>query len=145
MVRSARPWRPADRSDVLRRYADWSPTLTALVEAADEPVVSREIRVTPPGMRWLSHPSLTLVGDAAHLMPPVGEGANQALRDAADLAAEVIANPDDAPGAIARYETQMRARIGPIERDSAQMQKLILSPTALDDMVRFFAPAADRR
>jgi hypothetical protein len=39
----------------------------------------------------------------------------------------------------------MRARIGPIERDSAQMQKLILSPTALDDMVRFFTPAADRR
>ena len=145
MVRSTRPWRPAGRSDVLQRYADWSPTLTALVEAADEPVVSRDIRVTPPGMRWPSHPSLTLVGDAAHLMPPVGEGANQALRDAADLAAEVIASPDDAPGAIARYETQMRARIGPIERDSAQMQKLILSPTALDDMVRFFTPAADRR
>jgi transposase len=41
----------ADRSDVLQRYADWSPTLTALLEAADEPVVTREIRVTPPGMR----------------------------------------------------------------------------------------------
>ena len=145
MVRSTPPWRPAGRSDVLQRYADWSPALTALVEAADEPVVTREIRVTPPGMRWPSHPSLTVVGDAAHLMPPVGEGANQALRDAADLAAEVIASPDDAPGAIARYETQMRARIGPIERNSAKMQKLILSPTALDDMVRFFTPAADRR
>ena len=71
MVRSARPWRQAGRSAVLQRYADWSPTLTALVEAADEPVVSRDIRVTPPGMRWPSHPSLTLVGDAAHLMPPV--------------------------------------------------------------------------
>lgn len=145
MVRSTGPWRPAGRSDVLQRYADWSPTLTALVQAADEPVVAREIRVTPPGMSWSSHPSLTLVGDAAHLMPPVGEGANQALRDAADLAAEVIANPDDPAGAIARYETQMRARVHPIERDSAKMQKLILSTTALDDMVRFFTPAADRR
>jgi 2-polyprenyl-6-methoxyphenol hydroxylase-like FAD-dependent oxidoreductase len=145
MVRSALPWRPAGRSDVLQLYADWSPTLTALVEAADEPVVTREIRVTPPEMNWPSHPSLTLIGDAAHLMPPVGEGANQALRDAADLAAEVIASPDDPAGAIARYETQMQARISPIERDSAKMQKLILSPTALDDMVRFFTPAADRR
>jgi 2-polyprenyl-6-methoxyphenol hydroxylase-like FAD-dependent oxidoreductase len=145
MVRSTHPWHPADRSDVLQRYADWSPSLTALVEAADEPVVTREIRVTPPEMNWPSHPSLTLIGDAAHLMPPVGEGANQALRDAADLAAEVIAGPDDPAGAIARYETQMRARIRPIERDSARMQKLILSPTALDDMVRFFTPAADRR
>jgi 2-polyprenyl-6-methoxyphenol hydroxylase-like FAD-dependent oxidoreductase len=145
MVRSARPWRPADRSDVLQRYADWSPTLTALVEAAAEPVASREIRVTRPGLRWPPHPALTLIGDAAHLMPPVGEGANQALRDAADLAAEVIASPGDPAAAIARYETQMRARIGPVERDSARMQKLILSPTALDDMVRFFAPAAGRR
>lgn len=139
MVRG--PWRPADRGAVLRRYADWSPVLTALIEAAEEPVVTREIRTTPPGMRWPSHPSLTLVGDAAHLVPPVGEGANQALRDAADLAAEIVATPDDPAGAIARYETRMRARIGPIERDSAEMQAMILSPTALDDMVRFFSPA----
>ena len=130
---------------MLQRYAEWSPTLTALIRAADEPVISREIQVTPPGMHWPSHPSLTLIGDAAHLMPPVGEGANQALRDAADLAAEVIADPGDPAGAIARYETHMRARIRPIERDSSKMQKLILSPTALDDMVRFFTPAADRR
>ncbi|MDN5760729.1 MAG: FAD-dependent monooxygenase [Microlunatus sp.] len=144
MVRSTGPWRPAGRSEVLQRYADWSPSLTALVQAADDPAVAREIRVTPPGMGWSSHPSLTLVGDAAHLMPPVGEGANQALRDAADLAAEVIANPDDPAGAIARYETQMRARIGPIERDSAKMEKLILSATALVDMVRFFTRPAIR-
>jgi 2-polyprenyl-6-methoxyphenol hydroxylase-like FAD-dependent oxidoreductase len=115
------------------------------LEAAGDPVVTRDMRVTPPEMSWPSHPSLTLIGDAAHLMPPVGEGANQALRDAADLAAEVVANPDDPAGAIARYEMQMRARIAPIERESAKMQQLILSPTALDDMVRFFTPAADRR
>jgi 2-polyprenyl-6-methoxyphenol hydroxylase-like FAD-dependent oxidoreductase len=145
MVRSAGTWCPADRGEVLQRYADWSPTLTALIEAAGEPVITREIRVTPPGMNWPSHPSLTLIGDAAHLMPPVGEGANQALRDAADLAAEVIASPADPAGAIARYETRMWDRIRPIERDSARMQKLILSPTALDDMVRFFTPAAGRR
>ena len=145
MVRSADPWHPADRDDVLQRYAGWSPTLTALIEAGDEPVITREIRITPPGMTWPSHPRLTLIGDAAHLMPPVGEGANQALRDAADLAAELIADPDDPAGAIARYETRMRARIGPIERDSAKMQRLILSPTALADLVRFFTPAAQRR
>ena len=130
---------------MLQRYAGWSPTLTALIEAGDEPVTTREIRITPPGMTWPSHPFLTLIGDAAHLMPPVGEGANQALRDAADLAAELISDPNDPAGAIARYETRMRARIGPIERDSAKMQRLILSPTALADLVRFFTPAAERR
>jgi 2-polyprenyl-6-methoxyphenol hydroxylase-like FAD-dependent oxidoreductase len=140
-VRSPQPWRPAGRGDVLRKYADWSPTLTALIEAADDPVVTRDLRVTPPGMSWPSHPGLTLIGDAAHLMPPVGEGANQGLLDAAELAAEVIASPGDGPGAIARYEMRMRSRIGPIERKSAQMEKMILSPTALEDMVRFFTPA----
>jgi 2-polyprenyl-6-methoxyphenol hydroxylase-like FAD-dependent oxidoreductase len=145
MVRSSRPWRPASRSDVLQRYTHWSPTLTALLEAADEPVAGRDIWMTPPGMSWPSHPSLTLVGDAAHLMPPVGEGVNQALRDAADLAAEVIANPNDPASAITRYETQMRTRVGPIEQDSAKMEKLILSATALDNMVRFFTPADDRQ
>jgi 2-polyprenyl-6-methoxyphenol hydroxylase-like FAD-dependent oxidoreductase len=141
-VRSTLPWHPSSRDAVLQRYAGWSPTLTALIEAADEPVITREIRVTPPGMHWPSHPALTLIGDAAHLMPPVGEGANQALRDAADLAAEVVASPDDPAGAIARYETRMRARIAPIEADSERMEKVILSSTALEDMVRFFTPAA---
>ena len=42
-------------------------------------------------------------------------------------------------GAITRYETRMRARIGPVERDSGRMEKLVLSPTALEDMVRFWA------
>lgn len=141
MLRSARPWRPIDRAEVLRRYAHWSPALTALIEAADEPVVTRGIWAGPPGLRWRSHPSLTLIGDAAHLMPPVGEGANQALRDAADLAAELVASPDDAAGAIARFEARMWARIGPIELASAEMERMILSPTALADLVRFFTPA----
>jgi 2-polyprenyl-6-methoxyphenol hydroxylase-like FAD-dependent oxidoreductase len=141
-VRHPNRWHPADRAAVLERYANFSPVLTALIEAADEPVATRDIRVTPPGMRWPAHPALTLIGDAAHLMPPVGEGANQALRDAADLAAALIATPNDPAGAIARYEAQMRDRIEPIERDSARMEKLILSPTALDDIVRFFTPTA---
>jgi 2-polyprenyl-6-methoxyphenol hydroxylase-like FAD-dependent oxidoreductase len=128
-IRSSEPWRPAGRADVLRQFAGWSPTLTALVEAADEPVLTRDLWITPPGTRWSSHPALTLIGDAAHLMPPVGEGANQALHDAADLAAEIVASPDDAAGAIARYEARMWARIGPVEEMSARIEKMILSPT----------------
>jgi hypothetical protein len=38
----------------------------------------------------------------------------------------------------------MRARVGPVERDSATMQALVLSPTARDDVVRFVTPADDR-
>ncbi|MBT0769852.1 FAD-dependent monooxygenase [Kineosporia sp. J2-2] len=141
-VRDAHPWHPAGRDDVLARYADWSPTLTALIEAAAEPVTTLEIRSTPADMRWPSHPALTLIGDAAHLMAPTGEGANQALRDAADLAAELAANPHDQAGAIARFEARMWRRIGPVAESCARLERRLLSPTALDDMVRFFTRPA---
>ncbi len=145
MIRTRQPWHPLGRTDLLQQFADWSPTLRALIESADDPPTSHDIYVTPLGMTWRPHPCLTLIGDAAHLMPPVGEGANQALRDAADLAAHLIANPHNPAAAIASYETQMRNRIGPVEQASAHMEKLILSPTALQDMVRFFRPATERQ
>jgi 2-polyprenyl-6-methoxyphenol hydroxylase-like FAD-dependent oxidoreductase len=80
------------------------------------------------------------VGDAAHLMPPVGEGANQALLDGAELAAGLAAHPADPDAAIRAYEEAMFARIGPVAEMSARVQAMLLSPTAADEIVRFFAP-----
>ncbi|GFJ81562.1 FAD-dependent oxidoreductase [Phytohabitans houttuyneae] len=94
----------------------------------------------PTAARWTHKPGLTLIGDAAHLMPPVGEGANQAMLDAATLAAELAANPADPDSAIQAYEEAMFARIHPIAEMSARVQAMMLSPTAADDVVRFFAP-----
>jgi 2-polyprenyl-6-methoxyphenol hydroxylase-like FAD-dependent oxidoreductase len=91
----------------------------------------------PTGTRWAHHPGITLIGDAAHLMPPVGEGANQAMLDAAELAAELATNPDTA---IRTYEEAMFTRIHPIAEMSARVQAMMLSPTAADDIVRFFTP-----
>lgn len=44
--------------------------------------------------RWTPRDGVTLVGDAAHLMPPVGVGVNLAMLDASDVAMALCAQPD---------------------------------------------------
>ncbi|MEU1591181.1 FAD-dependent monooxygenase [Micromonospora sp. NPDC005710] len=119
-------------------FAGWAPHLTALIEAADGPPTPRLIEAMPTGTRWANRPHVTLLGDAAHLMPPVGEGANQAMLDAAELASQFAANPADPNTAIRAYEESMFARIHPIAEMSARVQAMMLSPTAAEDIVRFF-------
>ncbi|MFF5228528.1 FAD-dependent oxidoreductase [Dactylosporangium sp. NPDC000521] len=125
---------------LLERFDGWDPGLTALIEAGDGPPVPRRIEAMPTGTRWAHRPGVTLIGDAAHLMPPVGEGANQAMLDAAELAAALAAQPADPGAAIRAYEEAMFARIHPIAEMSARVQAMMLSPTAADDIVRFFTP-----
>ncbi|MET8910372.1 FAD-dependent monooxygenase [Micromonospora sp. NPDC004551] len=123
---------------LLDMFDGWDPRLTALIEAGDTPPAPRRIEAMPAGARWAHQPGITLIGDAAHLMPPVGEGANQAMLDAAELAAELATDPADPDAAIRAYEEAMFTRIEPIAHMSARVQAMMLSPTAADDIVRFF-------
>ncbi|MEE6260736.1 NAD(P)/FAD-dependent oxidoreductase [Plantactinospora sonchi] len=125
---------------LLDMFDGWNPHLTALIEAGDSAPTPRRIEAMPSGARWAHRPGVTLIGDAAHLMPPVGEGANQAMLDAGELAGELAANPADPDSAIQAYEEAMFTRIQPIAEMSARVQAMMLSPTAADDIIRFFTP-----
>jgi 2-polyprenyl-6-methoxyphenol hydroxylase-like FAD-dependent oxidoreductase len=52
---------------------------------------------------------VTLLGDAAHLMPPLGVGVNLAMLDAGDLAL-ALAHAADVDGALRAYEKTMLPR-----------------------------------
>ncbi|MFJ1928111.1 MULTISPECIES: FAD-dependent oxidoreductase [unclassified Streptomyces] len=130
----------AARARLIELLPGWDERFTALIAACDDMVVPRSISTLPAGLTWPSAPDVTLLGDAAHLMPPVGEGANMALVDGALLGLALAAHPDDVPAAVKEYEREMFERTGAAARMSAKMQDLLMSPDAGRRMLKFFRP-----
>ena len=136
----------ADAAGAKRRIAaeldGWSPALTALVSDADSQPVLRPLHALPTGLRWPCTPGVTLVGDAAHLAPPAGEGANLAMLDGAELAAALVAHPNDVAAAICAYEASMFARTGPAAAEAHRGLDLCIGAHAPWSMVEFFTTAS---
>jgi 2-polyprenyl-6-methoxyphenol hydroxylase-like FAD-dependent oxidoreductase len=133
---------PVKARDSLREMLSewgWAPEFTALLAACNGAVIPRPIEALPVGMTWRPTPGVTLIGDAAHLMPPVGEGANMAMLDGARLGLALADNLDDPLAAFAAFEAEMFSRTAPIAQESAEIAAMLQSPTAAQDMARLFA------
>ncbi|MEU4505150.1 NAD(P)/FAD-dependent oxidoreductase [Streptomyces sp. NPDC024089] len=97
------------RALLLERFAHWSPLMRRMITDNDGPYVSRPILALPVPHTWEHNPTVTLLGDAAHLMPPLGVGVNLAMLDAADLAL-ALADAVTIDDAIHVYEKAMLPR-----------------------------------
>jgi 2-polyprenyl-6-methoxyphenol hydroxylase-like FAD-dependent oxidoreductase len=97
------------RDLLLAEYAHWSPRLRRVITDNEGPYVDRPIHALPVPHTWEHNPTVTLLGDAAHLMPPLGVGVNLAMLDAAELAL-ALAGAATVDEAVRSYESTMLPR-----------------------------------
>jgi len=97
------------RALLLKEYAQWSPSLRRMITDNEGPYVNRPIFALPVPHTWEHNPTVTLLGDAAHVMPPLGVGVNLAMLDASELAL-AIAGSTTVADAIRTYEQTMLPR-----------------------------------
>ena len=100
---------PQTRQQLARQFDGWNAGLVELIEVAEDDVRPWPIHILPVGHQWPTGVGVTLLGDAAHLMAPAGDGANLAMRDAVDLAS-AIADAEDWRRGIVAYEVGMHSR-----------------------------------
>ncbi|MBK1836249.1 FAD-dependent monooxygenase [Azospirillum sp. YIM B02556] len=121
---------PSAKAIVAAEFDGWAPVLTALITDSDTPPVPRMVHTLPIGHRWRRVPGVTLLGDAAHLMPPSGEGANLAMLEGAELADALVRHSGDVEAALAAYEEPMFSRAALEAVDAHRMLDLCLGDDA---------------
>jgi 2-polyprenyl-6-methoxyphenol hydroxylase-like FAD-dependent oxidoreductase len=100
----------SSRARIAAEFEDWSPRLTALVSEGEGAPVVRAIHQLPDRHRWDRTPGVTLVGDAAHVTVPGGDGANLAMLDGAELGRALAAHLHEPEVALGAYEEVMFPR-----------------------------------
>ena len=134
----------ADKAQVLawfkKDFSEWSNVWYELFENAETTFILIPIYCMPLNQTWDALPNLTMLGDAAHLMPPfAGEGVNMAMLDALELSECLCdGNLSDIQTAIAFYESQMRKRAAEAAQESLENGEKMHSADALQKMLAFF-------
>ncbi|NVJ19690.1 FAD-dependent monooxygenase [Myxococcus sp. AM011] len=112
------------KARVAAEFDGWAPELTALITDGETAPVLRMVHALPPGHRWARVPGVTLLGDAAHLNPPDGEGANLAMYDGAELGKALAAHRGDFEAALAEYEAALFIRSADAAVEAAKVHAL---------------------
>jgi 2-polyprenyl-6-methoxyphenol hydroxylase-like FAD-dependent oxidoreductase len=123
---------------VAKEFDGWAPELTALITDGETAPVPRPIYTLPLDHRWNRVPGVTLLGDAAHLTAPSGEGANLAMYDGAELAKAIAANPGDVEAALLEYETDLFPRSASEGPEADRMQEVLFGDNAPQSLLDFF-------
>lgn len=121
---------------IAQEFAGWAPELTALITQSDTVPVLRPFYALPSEHRWQRVPGVTLIGDAAHLTAPNGEGANLAMYDGAELARSLAAHPGDVETAFAEYEQAMFPRSAQAATKGSEAYELLAGDNPGQSMIQ---------
>ena len=123
---------------VAREFDGWAPELTALITDGETDPVPRPIYALPVENRWDRIPGVTLLGDAAHLMAPSGEGANLAMYDGAELGNAIASNPGDVEAALLAYEKDLFPRSASEAAEANRILEMCFGDNAPQSLLDFF-------
>ncbi|WPQ61670.1 NAD(P)/FAD-dependent oxidoreductase [Chitinophaga sancti] len=116
-------------------YEGWNEIFFTLFKACDKFTV-RQLNYFPLDQTWEPHSNITIIGDAAHLMPPSGEGVNTAMLDALDLSEHLTnGNYGDIQTAIGAFENKMRARSAVLAQEALEGNEVMYGENALEALV----------
>jgi 2-polyprenyl-6-methoxyphenol hydroxylase-like FAD-dependent oxidoreductase len=111
----------------------WEPLFSEAVS-----MVWRPLLTCPSDQHWNPKPNVTLIGDAAHVIPPyAGEGVNMAMLDALVLSRLLLSDKSPA-SAIATYEAEMFARMRHMTADTMVNTEMFYATDAADRVVSLF-------
>ncbi|MBB3461222.1 NAD(P)/FAD-dependent oxidoreductase [Rhizobium sp. BK377] len=130
--------RASATSRIAAEFEGWAPSLTALITGCDVGPVPRIIYTLPETHRWSRVPGVTLLGDAAHLMVPSGEGANLAIYDGAELGKSIAASSGDIDAALLSYEKELFARSTRAAAEASKLTMLLFGETAPHGLIEAF-------
>ncbi|EWZ81023.1 hypothetical protein FOWG_15021 [Fusarium oxysporum f. sp. lycopersici MN25] len=145
-------------------YENWTQDLRRLIKASEGPwrpwplyrldktlFSSNDEDVHDGRPRWKRAPGVVLLGDAAHLATPNGEGVNQAMYDALVLFDQIISatrvregpydqkyDSEALEGAIIAYEKEMRPRAYEHIQSSIDMEDMMYADDGAQRMIEAF-------
>ncbi|MGW2470543.1 FAD-dependent oxidoreductase [Streptomyces bauhiniae] len=131
---------PADveavRSGLLALFDGWATPVLGLLRHGTA-FVRRPLHVLPVSHTWPHVPGVTLLGDAAHLMPPLGAGANLAMLEGAELAESIACGHGDPDDAVRAFEERMWARAGRWAKITTAGLERLVSPDPAEALALF--------
>lgn len=124
-------------------FDGWDAALTALITDGETAAVFRPIHALPASHRWTRVPGVTLLGDAAHLMAPAGDGANLAMLDGAELGQAIATADGDLEAALLAFEERMFDRSAAAAASAVEVLDACLGGAAPHSLVAFLDAARE--